>query len=127
MLGPPVVVMMVVIVVVAMATPAQFQDHERQPGGDQDRAHDCVLGALDGRAELQAHDDDHRTQDDRHQHVGHAGQARQPGHPREGVAAGAPQDRQRHPVIGQHGVPKGHARGGGQQGRAVRGHVELRR
>jgi hypothetical protein len=105
-----VIMLVLVIVLVVMAVPGQLQDHERQPGGDQDGADDRVLSALDGRAKLQPHQDDHRAQDDRHQHVGHAGQAGEPGHPGQRVAPGAAQNSQRDPVIGQHGVPEGHAR-----------------
>jgi hypothetical protein len=69
-----IVVVVMVVVVVVMPVPGQLQDDKGQPGGDQDAADDRVLSALNGRAELQAHGDDHRAQDDRHQHVSHAGQ-----------------------------------------------------
>jgi hypothetical protein len=63
------------VVVMSMAVPGQLQEHERHSRGDQHGADDRVLGALDRRAELEAHGDDHATQDDRYDHVGHPGQA----------------------------------------------------
>lgn len=40
-------VVVVVVMVVVMAPAGQFQDREPDTRGDQDRAHDRVLGALD--------------------------------------------------------------------------------
>jgi hypothetical protein len=47
----------------------QFEDDEANARGDQQTADDRVLGALDGRAELQADRDDHTAQHDREQNV----------------------------------------------------------
>jgi hypothetical protein len=61
-------------VIVAMAPAAQFQEHEASARGDQEAAHDRVLGALNGGTKLQTDGDDHRPEDDRDQHVGNSGQ-----------------------------------------------------
>lgn len=42
-----VIAVVVVVMVVVMAPAGQFQDREPDTRGDQDRAHDRVLGALD--------------------------------------------------------------------------------
>lgn len=43
-----VVVIVMVIVVVVVAATGQLEHDEAETGGDQDPAHDRVLGALDG-------------------------------------------------------------------------------
>ncbi len=124
-----VVVFMAVIVVVmavVVAVTAQLQNHEAHAGGDQNAAHDRVLRALNRRAKLEPHDHDDRAQDDRDQHVGHPGQARQPGHAGERIAPGAPEHGQRHPVVGEDRVAEPNPGGGGQQRGSVLGHADVR-
>jgi hypothetical protein len=110
-------------VVIVMAVAGQLEDGEPEPRGDQDRAHDRVFGALDGRAELKSDGDDHTAEHYRHQHMGHPGQAGQSSHAGERVAPGPAEDGQRHPVVGQHGMPETNAGGGGQECRAVLSHA----
>jgi hypothetical protein len=110
-----------VIVVVAVA--GQLQDGEPEAGGDQDRAHNRVLGTLDSRTKLESDGDDHAAQHDRDQDMGHPGQAGEPGHAGERIASGASQDGQRHPVVGQDRVPEADPCGGGQEGRTVLSHA----
>jgi hypothetical protein len=116
-------VVVVMVVVVSMAVTGQLQHGEAQTGGDENAAHDRVLGILDGRAELQSHGDDHTTQHDRDQYMGRPGQAGQPGYPGQRVAPGPAQHGQRHPVVRQDGVAEAHAGRGGQQRRSVLGHL----
>ena len=58
------VVLVVVLVIMVVPVPGQLQNHEPDSGGDQHAAHDGVLGALDRRAELETHGDDHPAQED---------------------------------------------------------------
>ena len=69
-----------IVVVVVMAAAGQLKHGEADARGDQDRAHDRVLGALDGRAELESNGDDHAAQDDRHQDMSDPGQPGPPSH-----------------------------------------------
>jgi hypothetical protein len=112
-----------IVVVVVVALTGQLQDGEPETGGDQDRAHDRALCALDRRAELKADGDDHAAEHDRDQDMGHAGQARQPGHAGEWIATRTAEDRQRHPVVGQNGVPKTDAGSRSQECRTVLSHA----
>jgi hypothetical protein len=57
-------VVVVMVMVVPMAVAGQLQHGEPQARGDQNAAHDRVLGTLDGRAKLQSHGDDHTAQHD---------------------------------------------------------------
>ena len=111
------------VVLMVVAVTGQLHDRESQAGGDQDRAHDRALGALDGRAELESDGDDHAAEHDRHQDMGHPCQARQPSHAGERIAPGTAEDGQRHPVVGQNGVPETDAGGSSQECRAVLSHV----
>lgn len=113
----------VVVVVVVVTAAHQLQDGEPETGGDQDRAHDGVLGALDGRAELESDGDDHAAEHDRDQDMGHPGQARQPGHAGEWIATRTAEDRQRHPMVGQNGVAEADAGGCSQECRSVLSHA----
>ena len=55
------------------------------------------------------------AEDDRDEHVRDPGQAREPGDPRERIAAGPAEHRQRDPVIGQDRVTEPDAGRGGEQ------------
>jgi hypothetical protein len=114
--------MFVRMVVPVVSVPGQLQCREAEAGEDQDGADDGVLRALDRGAELQADGDDDGAEGDRDENVRDAREPRQPGNAGERVAAGAPDDRERHPVVGEDGVPEADAGGRGDQSRRGRAH-----
>jgi hypothetical protein len=109
-----VTVLVVVFVMVAVAGHLEYE--KADPCGDQDAANDRVLRMLDRRAKLQTDHDDQRTKPDRDQHVRQPSQPRQARDPRKRVPPRAAEHSQRHPMVGQDGVPESDARCGGEEG-----------
>ena len=122
--GRALVVRVAVIVRMGVTVAAgELERCEAEPGRDQNRPDDRVLRALRPRAELQPDGDDDRAEHDRDEHVRDPCQAGQPGDPRQRVAAGAAEHRQRHPVVGQDRVPEPDARRSREQRRRGSAHT----